>query len=243
MDQSLSFLEQCSNEQIRLLCDVLLFDNDGQLRFTEMLSVSAWFKSDYPNNLLKHLPEIIHEYKSFAGNTIANMFRSMFDKEDIPYLSILEDVCTHLKVNFAKGSSPELMEYYMLQKILIMSVDKMTDEDVHHFNDKFSKEELKKVLGTAKMGSPIFLKLTGSLVLSILKKRAGEQVAAQFAKFIGGKYFTALIGPLGWVVTSIWTLFDIAGPAYRVVIPATISIAYLRMCIKVKDSDISSFLS
>jgi Zn finger protein HypA/HybF involved in hydrogenase expression len=37
-----------------------------------------------------------------------------------------------------------------------------------------------------------------------------------------------LAGPIGWAVTAIWTAIDIAGPAFRVTIPATIYIAALR---------------
>lgn len=37
-----------------------------------------------------------------------------------------------------------------------------------------------------------------------------------------------LTGPIGWAVTGLWTLVDIAGTAYRVTIPAVIQIAYLR---------------
>jgi uncharacterized protein YaaW (UPF0174 family) len=38
-----------------------------------------------------------------------------------------------------------------------------------------------------------------------------------------------LAGPIGWVLTAIWTIVDIAGPAYRVTIPAVIYVAYLRL--------------
>ena len=37
-----------------------------------------------------------------------------------------------------------------------------------------------------------------------------------------------LTGPIGWSITAAWTLFDIAGTAYRVTIPAVIEVAYLR---------------
>jgi uncharacterized protein YaaW (UPF0174 family) len=35
-------------------------------------------------------------------------------------------------------------------------------------------------------------------------------------------------GPIGWVVTGLWTAVDIAGPAYRVTIPAVTQVAFLR---------------
>jgi len=37
-----------------------------------------------------------------------------------------------------------------------------------------------------------------------------------------------LTGPIGWVITGLWTAVDIAGPAYRVTIPAVIQVAALR---------------
>ena len=42
------------------------------------------------------------------------------------------------------------------------------------------------------------------------------------------KWLSVLAGPIGWAVTALWTVIDIAGPAYRVTIPAVIQIAYMR---------------
>jgi len=50
--------------------------------------------------------------------------------------------------------------------------------------------------------------------------------------FAGGAALTRsmaiLTGPIGWAITGVWTAVDIAGPAYRVTIPAVIQIAALR---------------
>jgi len=35
-------------------------------------------------------------------------------------------------------------------------------------------------------------------------------------------------GPIGWLITGALTAVDIAGPAYRVTIPAVIQVAFLR---------------
>ena len=40
-----------------------------------------------------------------------------------------------------------------------------------------------------------------------------------------------LIGPIGWAVTGVWTVFDITGPAMRVTLPACVIIACLRKTI------------
>ena len=42
------------------------------------------------------------------------------------------------------------------------------------------------------------------------------------------KSISAFAGPIGWVITAAWTAFDVAGPAFRVTIPAVIQVAFLR---------------
>ena len=37
-----------------------------------------------------------------------------------------------------------------------------------------------------------------------------------------------LVGPIGWVITGLWTAIDVAGTAYRVTIPAVVQVAFLR---------------
>ena len=39
----------------------------------------------------------------------------------------------------------------------------------------------------------------------------------------------AFAGPIGWALLSLWTIFDIAGPAYRITIPCVVHVAYLRI--------------
>ena len=49
------------------------------------------------------------------------------------------------------------------------------------------------------------------------------------AGFAGSRAFSILTGPIGLALATLWTIYDIAGPAYRVTMPATIMIAYFRM--------------
>jgi len=37
------------------------------------------------------------------------------------------------------------------------------------------------------------------------------------------------LGPIGWIITALWTAIDIASPAYRVTIPCVIQVAYMRL--------------
>jgi uncharacterized protein YaaW (UPF0174 family) len=42
------------------------------------------------------------------------------------------------------------------------------------------------------------------------------------------RWLSIFAGPIGWALTAVWTAIDLAGPAYRVTIPAVIQIAYMR---------------
>ena len=118
-DSDLQFLYECSNEQLQLLADFMLYGNDGKKRITEELSMTASFRKNYPNNMRELVPDIIKELQLFGGNTFLNKFRG----HGVPYRSILEDVCKTLKVPFAKGIPTEMLEEYLLRSFLVMAVE------------------------------------------------------------------------------------------------------------------------
>ena len=223
-DKDLQFLKECSNDQLKLLADFILYDKDGKLRYMEELSKVDGFDTNYPNCMVELVPAIVEELQRFGGNTAANILRG----HGVRYREILEDVCKQLKVNYNKSNSTELIETYLLQKFLIMSIDKMSEEDVHHLSSMLSKETLKNQIGLLKAGSPLFLRLTTMLIANLAKKYGLKQAGAMAARFAGSRVFAVLSGPVGWVLTGLWTAFDIAGPAYRVTIPCVLTIAYLR---------------
>ena len=66
-------------------------------------------------------------------------------------------------------------------------------------------------------------------VAEVAKKNGLKVLGGFAAKFASGRFFAILTGPVGWAATAAWTLFDVAGPAVRVMIPATIAVAYLRI--------------
>ncbi len=238
VDKDLDFLSECSNEQLQLLADFILYDKDGKKRYTEQLSTLDDFEDNYPDNIIGLLPNIIDELQRFGGNTFLNIVRH----HGVCYRDILEDVCKKLKVNYNKNNSTELLEQYMLQKFLIMSVDKMTEEDARHLGANLSKEALKQQIGMLKAGSPLFIRLMTMLVASLAKKWGLKQAAGFAAKFAGSRFFAIFTGPVGWVLTGIWTAFDIAGAAYRVTIPCTITIAYLRIVSEKTDDELNDIL-
>lgn len=237
-DKDLKFLNECSNEQLKLLVDFIIYDNDGQTRWTEELSTRKDFMINYPNNLVKCVPHVIDELQRFGGNTLKNKIRG----HGVPYREILEKVCKQLKVNYNKGIETPLLEHYLLQKILLMSIEKMNEEDVQHLSKHYTKDMLKQKIGLLKAGSPLFIRLITMIIANLAKKWGMQQAANLVARFAGSKAFTVFAGPIGWVLSGLWTLYDFAGPAYRVMIPCTITIAYLRIVSEKTEDELNEIL-
>ena len=97
-DVDLIFLNDCSNDRLKLLADAIVYDNDGKKRSTEELSKTFSYGQNYPNNLPALVPNMVDELQRFGGNTIINGLRG----HGVYYREILEDVCKTLKVNYNK---------------------------------------------------------------------------------------------------------------------------------------------
>lgn len=237
-DKDLLFLNDCSNDLLVLLADTLVYDEKGNERLTEELSSKSVYKNNYPNNMKVVIPSMVDELQRFGGNTILNIFRG----HGVAYREILEQVAKRIGVNFNSCSTTELIEQYLLQHIFVMSIDKMTEDDVKHLSHTYTKEELKDMIIRLKPSSPLFVKLAGIIVLQLSKKFAQNAALGYLAKIAASRSFAVFAGPVAWALTAIWTIFDIAGPAYRVLVPCTITIAYMRQVSKFSDDELNKIL-
>ena len=240
-DKDLMFLYNCSNDNLKLLVDILAYDKDGKTRWTENLTNNEEFKRAYPNNLKTVLPLIIDELQCFGGNSFFNFFRG----HGVNYKEILIKVCNQYKVNFNKNASAEMLEKYLLQKILIMAAEKMSDEDVKHIGDvkTKTKDMLVNNINNFHLGDPLIIKMVTALVIEVAKRNGFKVVVGVAGKFASGRIFAILTGPIGWAVSAIWTVFDFAGPAFRVMIPATITVAYLRIISQKTEDELNNLFN
>ena len=69
--------------------------------------------------------------------------------------------------------------------------------------------------------------LTVIIVNAILRALIGRGLTFG-GNIVLTRTLAVLAGPIGWVITGLWTAIDVAGPAYRVTIPAVIQVAVLR---------------
>ncbi|MCI9607902.1 MAG: DUF3944 domain-containing protein [Muribaculaceae bacterium] len=237
--EELEFLNKASNEDLLTLCDIVCKDKNGDLRLTESLSETVAYKLYYPDDIQKMLPSLIKEFRLFGGNSIANKLRGGGPS----YSEILRDVAKHCKVNFNSATPNELVEQYLLQKLFNDSLEKMSDDDLKILMNEMGLDEtnfnrqiaVSSIMLLWKSGGFKSYILLVSVVNAIVKAVIGRGLSLA-ANAAMTRVAAILTGPIGWVLTALWTIIDIAGPAYRVTVPAVIQIAYIRYVVTNKES-------
>jgi uncharacterized protein YaaW (UPF0174 family) len=193
---------------------------------------------------------IEREIRTFGGNTLTNIYRdvrsslpfgSLLDKvlpdadATVSYVSVVKDVASHLRVPFDKSDDVLIIEGGILRKILRDSFEKMSPEERAAVLNELNVADV-GMLGPAASAALIVAGRAGgfatyklSLVVAnavskaLLGRGLPLAVNATVARTVG-----VVLGPIGWVVTGLWTLADMASPAYRVTVPCVVQIAYMR---------------
>lgn len=234
IDQNLTFLQYCTNEELKTLCDTLTHNSKGEVRLSEQLTDNEAYLCNYPENMQGMWQEIAAELQRFGGNTFANIFRGGVGAS---YDSILRDVCKKMKVRIPSCSSVEEIELALLTKYCEQTIGCMDIELLR---------ELSVEIGVAPQS---YNKQVVAAAILLALRKGGGKILAPVIYYIGsnitriligrGVYFAtagvvgraaaALTGPIGWTLTAGWLAFDIASPAYRVTVPAVIQVACMRL--------------
>ena len=221
-----------SSEDLDDLVYCLTHDKDGLLRIAEELTLSEDYKAYSPDHK-KYWSLIAAEVQCFGANTFVTILRG---GKGVLYREVLIDVCDKMKVNYNSDSSIVKIENNLLMKILTDALEKMTPEELKELaaatgmknTDNITPEMMVGVFQAIfRMGGFKSYQLTLIVVNAVMKALIGRGLS-----FAGNaaltKTMAILTGPIGWAITGVWTLTDIAGAAYRVTIPAVIQIAILR---------------
>ncbi|QQW87226.1 DUF3944 domain-containing protein [Helicobacter pylori] len=242
-DSDLEFLKRLSSNDLKDLFDALVYDEDGEKRFTEGLTLSEEYKR-HGNDYAKYAERIAEELQRYGANSFASALRGT----GVLYREILCEVCNKLKVNYNKKSDTTLIEENMLSKILERSLEEMDDEEVKEMCDELSIKNTDNLNRQALSAATLTLfKMGGfkSYQLAVIVANAvAKTILGRGLSLAGNQVLTRtlsfLTGPVGWIITGVWTAIDIAGPAYRVTIPACILVATLRL--KAQANEIKNLL-
>jgi hypothetical protein len=69
-DKDLLFLAKCQNDELRTLCDILTYNKNGELRFSEQLSNTDAYLNCYPEKMNLMTKEISEEFRKYGSNTV-----------------------------------------------------------------------------------------------------------------------------------------------------------------------------
>lgn len=232
-DSDLEFLAFCSNDDLEILVEVLTKDKDGETRWTEELTMSEEFKRHSPNHR-KYWKLIAAEIQTFGANTFATIFRW---GEGVLYREILTDVCDKLEVNYNKKSPVSQIEVNLFMKILTDSLNNMNAEELKEVVESmglptgknYTKEAILVALQIAIKQSGFFAYQSAVIIANAVAKALIGRGLTFAANATLTRAISVFAGPIGWAITALWTMIDLAGPAYRVTIPAVIQVAYMRL--------------
>lgn len=231
-DSDLEFLGKMSSESLADLVYCLTHDRDGSLRFTEALTTNDLYKAHQPDHH-KYWQLIAAEIQRFGANSFATVLRG---GEGVQYKEVLMDVCDKLKVNYNKSSSVEKIEGNLLMKVLTDALEKMSPEELRELAEVTGVKNTSGITAETMTGvfQAVFraggfksYQLTLIVVNAIAKALIGRGLSLAGNAALT-RTIAILTGPVGWVITGLWTALDIAGAAYRVTIPAVIQVAALR---------------
>ena len=217
-------LEKASNEELGILHDIIME------KWSEELSGHDAYKLHYPEH--KHYADLIaKEIRDYGGNSFMNLFRG----EGPSYKELVCDVAERLKAPFSKDQEIAQVEGSILATVLAMAWDKMTEEEKRSVLKMVKQSNMSWAGGASALafqgifraGGFASYQLTLIVVNAIVKGLIGRglSLAANAAMMRG---VSVLTGPVGLALTSLWAVVQLAGPSYKVTIPAVVYVAMLR---------------
>jgi uncharacterized protein YaaW (UPF0174 family) len=231
-DKDLEFLGEMSSSALNDLVVCLSKDKEGGTLWTEELTSQDEYKIHYPDHS-KYWRLIAAEVQCFGANSLVTLVRG---GKGVLYREVLGDVCDKLSVKHPGEDSTLEVENKLIAKMLDNAMQQMSETERSDFakivgitNLKtFTPASLAAAMQIAfRAGGFKAFHLTLVVTNSVSRAILGRGIAlAGNATLL--KTASLLSGPVGWALTGAWTVADIAGPAYRVTIPAVLQVALLR---------------
>ncbi|GAA8520567.1 hypothetical protein HpDR58_12680 [Helicobacter pylori] len=135
----------------------------------------------------------------------------------------------------------------MLSKLLKDSLEKMSGREIKELCDGLGMTNIDKVIAENKQvliasvltlfkaGGSHSYALAVSVADAMVRQTLGHGLSSVVGKVALKKTLGILAGPIGWVITGMLVSINLAGPAYRVTVPACVLVATLRKKLKAEQ--------
>ena len=198
--------------------------------FSSGIESKARYKTHCPAHS-QYADLIAHELCEFGGNTVVNLFRGGGPE----WKTVVIDVADKLDATYEKDWGVDRIELAVLAAITRKA---WSDMDQAQRKNLLAKMDLTQgstmLFPEAKLMTQLQSNRFSSLLLASLianvfaSQLLGRTVVMSAASFVAARGAASFLGPIGWVITGLWTALDLAGPAFRVTIPAVVQVALLR---------------
>lgn len=187
----------------------------------------------YDGDHRTYADDIAAEIQRYGGNSFSNAFRG---GKGVPYLEVVRDVADNLKVNYSANADAAAIEGQIQLKVLEKAYEQMSNQEraellnelgVRITNGIPATLPVVAVQGAVKLGGFAAYKMALIIANAVAKALIGRGLSFAANRALA-QAIKAFAGPVGWAITVVWTLVDLAGPAYRVIIPCVVQIAYIR---------------
>ncbi|CNJ89634.1 Uncharacterized protein conserved in bacteria [Yersinia intermedia] len=199
--------------------------NTGKLSFSMSDSVRNVLLdakyNDVPDEETLRL--LVRELQHFGGNTFVNLFR----RNGVSYNEIVDDVASHLKIKVPAFTSVEEKEALIIDCVFASSWKKMSDDERSQILRDMGISGSVSMDKLSRIDMPTWQR--AALVANGLAQATAGKALPLIAGLGIGRVLGVLTGPVGLVITGLYTAYDIASPAFRVTLPCVVQIAWIRL--------------
>lgn len=228
---TIDVLEQASSEDLGPLVEYIL-----KASTTESLSKTDAYKEYSPDHH-RYPREILKEIRAFGGNTYANLFRGGHGPD---YFEVVCDVAGKFKIKKPEQYNLLDLEEAIIEKILKDALNNARGKERAGMESALKEAGLNREGVDALLSGRSLNTIIGAGMAGVVAYQIARIIADTVARQVLGhglrmatnatltRGLAVFAGPIGWIVSGLWTAVDIAGPAYRVTVPCAIHIAMLR---------------
>ncbi len=227
-DALLSLLREASNDELAPLVEILRVKGGR----TSQLAQTASFRAHFPDHRA-YVEDIVADLQKFGGNTLANQV--LREGRGVPYEVILENVAKRVGVAY-RGRTAHEIETEIVARIMSEAYAKMSREEQAALLRSLKIRDRRKLLapgGTEALRLAIQHSGFAAYKASAIAANAVSQQLLGHGLSLAAnaglaKGIAVFAGPVGLAFTAFLVGHSVAGPAYRVTVPAVIHIAAVR---------------
>lgn len=230
-------LQVADAEDLSVLADYITDNGAGRLSLDSGINKQLSACNKHQIFTLDDRNLIAKEILLFGGNTVANIYRSIFGSDaTISYLELVQDVAKKAGANISKCNSVPEVEQAILFRYFTQAYDQMSAEERKQTLDELGIASMEamftagKSAAAGRLASIVMSKGSlrfAAMVANVLSQQLIGRAAIGSAGFMAQR-LTVLAGPVGIAVAAMWTLGDLSSPACRVTLPCVVQVAYMR---------------